>query len=414
MKLRFVQISWPILSAGIIVLSAATTSPKSPSKPLQPKKEITYANTIQPLFNKNCMPCHSSKGSGPFPLETYKQVQDRSELVRFQLLARLMPPVFTQSDFGNFSEGHTLSDQDLLSFQTWIQNGMKEGNEIPKSNDSNNLNPPASATTVIIPKNVPTVREEGTKYWMAIPIELPKNALNINSFHIIPDSPQAIRSITIGFKPEGIGNQLPYETFNSMDFPGEELIGTWAPGFRPWKLPHDSTLALPSRGTLYAQVLYSPTGKPESGGFKIIFESSPNPSKTKPKTISQSIENFQIQPGQSPTLTMETTTKKKATLFGFLPEARFYASRIKLTAIYSTGNTKTLFQANYWDPYWIGNYQFQNPVDLPAGTKLVSSFSYANDDKCAMNENQPPKLVTSGSKIDQEVCRMHIFLVENN
>lgn len=374
---------------------------------IKKRQDITFNQSIKPMLNQNCMPCHSANGSGPFPLETYEQVKNRSELVRFQVLARLMPPVFTSSEYGQFSTGHTLSDQQIRDFQSWIQSGLPRGFE--EGSLPTNQTPQLPGNSLKV--NAPQVREEGVKYWMAIPISIPNEMTNIAGFEIKPDSPKAVRSVTLAIRsPKQF--EAPIETFGSLDLPADQLVGTWAPGYRPLRFPEGIAKTLKPGDQLVAQVLYSPTGKPESGGFelKLIEPDSTTNKAVLNKTLKK--DTFQIKAGDSPEFRLETVLEKDQTLISLLPEARFYASQIKLIATPPQGKAFTLFKTLYWDPYWIGNYQFQTPISLKRGTKLTAIFNYANDDKCAMNENRPPQLVTSGNKIDQELCRMHLFLVD--
>lgn len=62
---------------------------------------VNYTNHIKPIITSNCISCHNSNANpvGPFPLETYNEVRDKTEngnlLQRIQLPAGnplIMPP----------------------------------------------------------------------------------------------------------------------------------------------------------------------------------------------------------------------------------------------------------------------------------------------------------------------------------
>ncbi len=54
---------------------------------------VNYTEHIKPIINNNCLTCHNSNPNpiGPFPLETYDEVQDKTE--NGNLLQRIQLPV---------------------------------------------------------------------------------------------------------------------------------------------------------------------------------------------------------------------------------------------------------------------------------------------------------------------------------
>jgi hypothetical protein len=72
---------------------------------------------------------------------------------------------------------------------------------------------------------------------------------------------------------------------------------------------------------------------------------------------------------------------------------------------------KVLLQTFKWNPYWIGNYAFAQPVSLKKGTKIVSEVTFENERHSLINEGNRPRDVFSGPGIREEVCRTHLLVV---
>lgn len=361
------------------------------------------------------MPCHTPDGVAPFPLETYEQVKNRSELVRFQSIAKTMPPTTATSDQGVFAHNAPLTDEEIITIQNWVRDGLPEG---PTQFNAKSLLYEmewaiGQPDLILKPTNPPQIQLEGPQYWQVFAIPLPDKPINLQAFDFIPVSKKSVRSATLALAPAGYKPPAePQLTNGSMDIPGDNLIGVWAPGYPNWSLPQGQTRTLPPNGTLLVQVQYQPLGKPDSADFQLGLKAAPQAGK-QGDWITLGQEEFKIPAGHSPTYTFTHTLDQPAKVSTIIPEARFYAAKMKVTATLPDGTQRTLFDTLQWDIYWAGNFQLTPQVSLPKGTVLTAEMSYSNDDKCVMNEGQEPKDIFSGPGIDQEVCRMHILLIPN-
>lgn len=74
---------------------------------------VSYASTIRPLIDNNCMPCHNGDGKEPFApdLRTYNAVNGIAGLIK----------EVTQS--GRMPKDGTLSDEELNAIKCWVDQG---------------------------------------------------------------------------------------------------------------------------------------------------------------------------------------------------------------------------------------------------------------------------------------------------
>lgn len=367
----------------------------------------TYHKDIAPIIQRSCLGCHSPGGSAPFALENYAQVVNNIELVRIQTLARSMPPMFARSDYGSFSHRTPLTDEELITLQRWYQAKLPQGE--PR--------PPVAADAEVraladckLQSGTATVRAEGARYWMVYALDLPAGCDRIDGFTFVPKSPKAVRQATVAVVPASFAPKEPVaETFGSMDVRGEYLVGAWAPGYNDWRLGNGYAKTLPPGGKVLVQVLYQPTGKTEDAGFVLGFHKAENTDKLV-SSVTLEKDTFLIEALQSKTFSFDYRLKSAASIHSVIPEARFFAASIRLTAKTPDGKLSTLFETFRWDPYWTGNYQVPTAPVFPAGTWLHVDMEYNNDERCTINADKAPTAVRSGKGLEDEVCRFHLVL----
>lgn len=86
----------------------------APSTCLEP--ELRYAD-VAPIFERQCASCHTGVGTQPWPLDSYENVADWTDLVRDELVSCSMPPRDAPS---------TLSNRDRARILNWLRCGLRE------------------------------------------------------------------------------------------------------------------------------------------------------------------------------------------------------------------------------------------------------------------------------------------------
>lgn len=367
--------------------------------------DVTYGNTIEPMVQSKCLPCHGKTHAAPFDFSTYEGVTSRIELIRTQLLSKSMPPVWTHSDFGSWAAIEPLTDREALDFQIWTQKGMPKGKvkpfrETPSAREK-------ADSTLTLPGKA-KVRAEGVPYWQVHSIALPKNGGGFDRFELIPNNPRALRSATLAIVPATMS--LPKETAGSMDIDGMYLVGVWAPGYRTWSLPKGLVRPYPANSKLIVQAHYRPTGKQEDAGFSIRLFRSKATKPSAPRWISLEKKPLYIDAGEALAIDLTYVVPRDLDLISILPEARFYAGKIELLSVAPGQKPKVVFEDQRWDPYWIGNFSPAKPIKLTKGSTLIARFHYNNDENCRINQNRPLLPVKGGPTAGDEVCRMHLLV----
>lgn len=373
------------------------------------QESATYGNTIAKLFRVSCVPCHRSEGIAPFSLTSYAEVKRNAELVRTQVLLRSMPPPEPRSEFGGFKHARALTNDELITVQRWFQAGMPEGEKIET------VLPPISkrvtaASAKFFVSRRETVRKEGPRYWKSYVFD-PGSLPNIQSWSFSPADSKPFRSVIVAIAQDrDLKAGTSKETGGIVTYKRGKVIGAWAPGYPRWTLPKDQAIPIPKDSKIVVQVLYQPLGREANGGFRFSAYGAAHMAK-EPRAVVLERPSFVIAAYTNPIYELEHIVSQDSRLLSLIPEARFYASKIELTAKFPTGENKTILDAFRWDPYWIGNYTFRKPITLPTGTTLTARFYYSNDESCPNNAGKVPQPVASGPRIEDEFCRMTLWLI---
>jgi mono/diheme cytochrome c family protein len=90
-------------------------------------KTISYAETIAPMLNENCVSCHREGGIGPWAMTDYNMVRGFSLMIREVVRTQRMPPWHADPHVGEFSNDRSLTDEQIRTLVHWIEAGAPRG-----------------------------------------------------------------------------------------------------------------------------------------------------------------------------------------------------------------------------------------------------------------------------------------------
>ena len=94
--------------------------------------------------------------------------------------------------------------------------------------------------------------------------------------------------------------------------------------------------------------------------------------------------------------------------------AHYICKSMVMTASLPDGREITLMSIDDWDLDWQDRYQFEKPLDLPAGTVLKTRLVYDNSASNPENPNSPPRRITWGQESDDEMGSVTLIVVPEN
>ena len=89
---------------------------------------VTFHKDVAPVLQKNCQGCHRPGETGPMSLLTYKEARPWAAAIREAVLTKKMPPWFADPHYGQFSNGHPMSQAEIDTLVAWANTGALEGN----------------------------------------------------------------------------------------------------------------------------------------------------------------------------------------------------------------------------------------------------------------------------------------------
>ena len=172
----------------------------------------------------------------------------------------------------------------------------------------------------------------------------------------------------------------------------DEWIVGYVPGQRPSVLPDDTAFLVKAGSDFVLQVHYTPNGKASSDLTKIglVFAKTAPTHRALYSGVADA--SFAIPPGASDyKVEASRTFAHEVKLLSASPHMHLRGKSMELRAVYSTGESETLFNVPHYDFNWQQMYMFATPLTVPKGTKLELKAAYDNS---ANNSHNPDSTVT--------------------
>ena len=194
-------------------------------------------------------------------------------------------------------------------------------------------------------------------------------------------------------------------------------LGGWALGAQPHALPEGLAFFLPKGSDLVLSTHFHPSGKAEreASVVGLYFSEAPPTlafAVVQLPPIFGVLEGLDISAGEKEyTIRDSWTVPVDVKAFNAGAHAHYLAKRMTLTATFPAGETKTLLEIEDWDFAWQDQYQFQEFVVLPKGTRLDVVITYDNSADNPRNPSHPPARVMWGEQSTDEMGGMGLQVV---
>ena len=348
---------------------------------------VTWHNRVSRIIEQNCQECHRQGENGPFALMTFDDVKQNAPTIKREVRKGTMPPWFADARHGTWANDRSLSERDKTDLIGWIDGGMPLGDEkdaaaarawpqgwrIGKPDDvvalPQEFKIPAKGT---VPYQYTTIATDfGQDRWvqaMEIRATVPQAVHHVLIFLLYPfNHPRAKE------QPNDAGGTRGY--FMGM-VPGQGHV----------VFPKGQGKFLPKGARMVFQVHYTTNGEElkDQTSLGIIW------CKEKPavevKTIGVSNERFKIPPGaDNHEVRAVRRLDKGMRVESLMPHMHVRGKAYRYEVEYPDGRTETLLDIPRYDFNWQLLYILREPVDLPAGSKLICTGWFDNSSKNPAN-----------------------------
>ena len=334
-------------------------------------KNISYAKTIAPMLNDNCVSCHREGGIGPWAMSDYNMVRGFSLMIREVVRTQRMPPWHADPHVGEFSNDRSLSDDEIRTLVHWVEAGAPrgEGADLLAENSQSWPIWAMGEPDVIIdipPEDVPASGVVDYKYKM-VTNPLDKDVW-VKAAEIIPGDRSVLHHVITSFgelETEGRrAGRLKRGTGGGL--------GGYVPGAEGKPFPDDTGILLPAGATIEFQMHYTPAGLATTDASRMglyLYEEPPEH-----KLDSMVLLNPRILiPAGAPNHSevMVRTFDQDVLVYSLLPHAHYRGKASEFVAHFPDGTQETLLSVPRYDFNWQTNYDLKEPRFLPAGTKMV-------------------------------------------
>ena len=168
------------------------------------------------------------------------------------------------------------------------------------------------------------------------------------------------------------------------------LVATYAPGTNPQTAPEGTAFRLEAGGMLELQMHYTTNGKAASDRTRvgITFSKEQAPREVR----AQHFFNGRLRlPAGAANVDVTTDLEfvQDATVWGLFPHTHLRGKRWDYKLVLPNGDMRPILSVPRYDFNWQTYYMFTQPLQVPKGSKIVSTAWY--DNSAANKSNPDPK-----------------------
>ena len=368
---------------------------------------ISYAHTIAPIIQAKCASCHQPGGIGPMPLNNYTQIKGFSPMIREVIRTHRMPPYLADETVGAFQDDDRLTPDQMKTLVHWIDAGAPRGaGEDPLMKVKFQAPEwPLGKPDVVL--NVPEVKIPAAGI-MDYQHPVVANAMTegrwmkATTFRV--SDRQVVHHILTGV----VAADHTGETFNESSWGAS--LGGYGPGRGSNIQPVDTGVWVPPSGGVGFQNHYTPYGKEtvEKTQMGLYFY----PKGQEPKYVLRTfgIFKFSIEIPADEEFHRENSYvefPKDAILYGITPHAHMRGQSTNVSILYPNGKEEKLLALPRYDFNWQYEYFLKTPLKVPAGSKIISRWTYDNSTRNPGNPDHA-KTVVWGEQTKDEMMATYL------
>jgi len=386
--------------ASVPVKGAVIDFPGRSAKAKAEFAKISYSDTIAPLLEEKCVACHQQGGIAPFAFDSYEKVKGFSPMMREAVRTDRMPPFDADPHIGTFKDDKSLSSDEVKTLVRWIEAGAPRGSGPDRLAEVRHVAPdwPLGEPDLIVDIPAYTVPAGGVVDYQYPTTPNPlKEGRWLKASTAKVSQRQAVHHILSGVIPEG-------ETRRGMQAWGGS-VGGYTVGMESVVQPKGIGSWIPAGGEFAYQMHYTPFGKEVVSAEQIGLYFYKDGEK--PDLIMR--ENALVD--QFITIPPNTESHEEIAYFLFPKDAVLHTAVVhahyrgtysRLEVIDPSGKRETILNVPYYDFNWQRMYEFEKPIAIKAGSKVVATYHYDNSKRNPANPN-PDETVIWGDQSFEEM-----------
>ena len=394
--------------AGQAVAENAAVAPgciiNFPSREVHQTKAVSYTDDIVPILQDNCVSCHHDGGIAPWSMSSHVMVQGWSKMMREVVLTRRMPPGQIDSHVGKpIADVVGLSAAEKQQLVHWIDAGapMESGASDPLATLTFD-NPRYSLGEPDMVFKVPaqSIPATGIIDYRYIPVELNLDKdVWVRAIEFIPGDRQVLHHV-IAYLASPADKTVRGRMTGSAR---GDSVGGFAPGRQPDAFRDDSGRLITKGSNLLLQMHYTTSGKATVDETEVgLYLYDEPPTYIMAGGVAGQRRFLIPAHAKEHQLQGEQLIERDAYLYSMTPHMHFRGKYMNYTAVYPDGRSEVLLSVPKYNFNWQFSYELQEPLFLPAGTRLVAKGAMDNSDRNPFNPD-PTKPVYFGLQTKHEM-----------
>jgi hypothetical protein len=400
---RFAVAALPLLALTLAVsLSASGTRPGGAAA------VPTFARDVAPILYKNCTTCHRPGEIAPMSLFTYDDARPYAKAIRDEISEGHMPPWHADAPAGTFENERRLTDAERKTLLDWVAGGSPKGNmkdlpPQPEYPEGWTIGKPDVIFEMPEEYKIPANGTVAYEYFY-IPTNFTTPKL-VQAIEVRPGNRKVVHHVLVNYqarpdmtrtpvlKPNAEWQKLPdpelglHQPKREQGIP-TRLIGTYAPGTNPQIFRPGTALRLEAGGVIELQMHYTPNGKASSDRTKVglIFAKDPAPREVRPSAF---FNGTLLLPAGSDNTAVpgEIEFLQDTTVWGLFPHTHLRGKAWDYKLVLPDGTVQSILSVPHYDFNWQTYYMFKQPLEVPKGSKIVSTAWYDNSHGNKSNPN---------------------------
>jgi hypothetical protein len=406
-------------SLALIALAVA----RKPGPLVARTAEPTFAREVAPIVFKNCTGCHRPGGMGPFTLLDYDSAKAHVGEIQDAVSSGFMPPWHADGPRGVFRNDRRLADGDKETILRWIAGGAQAGDlkGLPaKPTYPTSWALGAPDLVVAMQDDFPVPASGTIEYqYFEIPTNLTEDKW-VEAIEILPGARDVVHHVLVYAKvpppppgstpavapaPRPAGAPAPQPLFSrpqryaippdpprkdSLHPPPRQLgtlIATEVPSTTVMEFPKGTALRLRAGTIITLQMHYTAHGHEMNDRTKVGFRFA----KEMPEQeifASHFFNGSLVLPAGAKDVAVpaEITANQPVQIWGLLPHTHLRGTRWQYKLVKPDSTEEIILDVPRYDFNWQTYYQFNRPLDMMPGSKIVSMAWYDNS---ATNKHNP-------------------------
>jgi AhpC/TSA family protein len=345
---------------------------------------ISYTKTIAPLLQQKCVMCHTEGGLGPWAMSSYTMVQGFAPMIREVVRTKRMPPWQADPHIGVWKNDISLSTEETQQLVHWIEAGAPRGSgPDPLANSRvSSIEWPLGQPDLILDIPAYTVPASGVVDYQFPTVKNPLDTgVWVKAATVVPGDREVVHHILAGTQDSDT-TQMRRDSGVFDNY----LIG-YAPGNESHQFPADTGVYIPPGGEFLFQMHYTPVGRQTTDRSRIglYFHAEKPDNFFRQDVVVNPMIRIPAQKARHAEVAYYAFDQA-VLLHDMVPHAHYRGVASKFELWKPDGSKEVILSVPNYDFNWQRTYEFVEPKQVPAGTKLVHTTWYDNS---AANPGNP-------------------------